>query len=352
MKSIKSVIRQSLATVYFASNHFLRRLQGTVLFLMYHRVLSEKDLNRNVIQPGMYVQDDVFERQMEFLKDHFQILSLSELLGHWTEETSLQDKRYCVITFDDGWLDNYLYAYPILKRHNIPATIFLATALIGTNQWFWPEKVIYLLQHLSDSVLRAILNDSPDIQKLLFGSGNLSRNGERRIEWINSVVERCKTLPEEKILELIERIKTPCGLIFPDERLILSWQEVEQMSQNNITFGSHSCTHRILTRLPLNEVKKELEESLQVLLSKKLHHVPVFCYPNGEYNQEIQALVKGCGYQAGVTTQFGFQSYAAPQDYFRIKRIAVHNDVSLTIPLFLWRISGFEQAFLAPNPEI
>ena len=95
----------------------------------------------------MYVSKDVFEMQMQFLKEHFTVVSFGELLDLWTQKTYDQSKRYCVITFDDGWLDNYIYAYPVLKKYEIPATIFLPTAFVGTNKWFWPDKIGFILRH-------------------------------------------------------------------------------------------------------------------------------------------------------------------------------------------------------------
>jgi hypothetical protein len=149
-QQIKSSVRRGMAWIYHSSRHSLRHLKGKVSILAYHRVLSEKALGRDYfIQPGMYVRNDVFEKQMQFLTENFQIISLMELLNHWAEGTWDHGKRYCVITLDDGWLDNYVYAYPILRKYQIPATIFLPTALIGTNQWLWPDKMGYLLTHYS-----------------------------------------------------------------------------------------------------------------------------------------------------------------------------------------------------------
>ena len=116
---LKSKIRRIAASVYYATGHLKTRLKGKVTILMYHRVLSEKELAQQYVQHGMYVLDNVFEKQMQFLKEHFQILSFIELLNLWKENKFDKSKRYCVITFDDGWLDNYIYAYPILKKNNL-----------------------------------------------------------------------------------------------------------------------------------------------------------------------------------------------------------------------------------------
>ena len=310
---IKSTLRQFAAEAYYTSKHFLKRLRGKVLILTYHRILSEKKSNKQFIQPGMYVQNNVFEKQMLFLEKYFSILSFTELLDLWNKKTLRKDQRYCVITFDDGWLDNYIYAYPILKEHNIPATIFLPTAFIGTNHWFWPDKISYIMMKQLNGV-------------------NL--NGK-----IDSAIDAYKELPEEEIHGFIVEMSKNLSLDFPDKRVLINWDEVDEMSRHDIAFGSHSCTHKILTRLPVKERQKEIEESLYTLRQKNINYSPVFCYPNGNYNQEIINQVKAAGYRAAVSTRYGFED-GLPQDLFSLKRISIHNDITATIPLFAFHISG------------
>jgi peptidoglycan/xylan/chitin deacetylase (PgdA/CDA1 family) len=331
---MKSSIRQTIAWMYYKTKHFLRHLQGKALILTYHRVLSEKELNQYFIQPGMYVCNDVFEKQMQFLQKHFQILSFAELLSLWKDKALDQNKRYCVITFDDGWLDNYIYAYPILKNYRIPATIFLTTSFIGTNHWFWSDQLIYLLQRLNDSALNVLL-DSNNWLKDILRPHHLSINEMR----FNTIIEKCKQRPDDEIQALIEKIKTISALEFPEERMFLNWQEVNEMSHCGISFGSHSCTHKILTKLSVDEIQKEIEDSLCTLREKKINYIPIFCYPNGNYTQEIIKLVKAAGYQGAVSANFGFED-GFPQNLFALKRISIHNDISSTIPLFSWRISS------------
>lgn len=316
---LKSTVRHILSYGYFATGHFLRRLQGKVVILMYHRVLSEKELAQQFVQPGMYVRSDVFERQMQFLKEHFQILSFTELLNLWKKNKFDKSKRYCVITFDDGWLDNYIYAYPILKKNNIPAAIFLPTAFIDTNKWFWPEKISYMLHHYFNN------SASKPMESIPLGK-------------IDSVIEKYKESSDEEIEDIIEKMSREINLKIPDERMLLNWEEVKEMSQNNISFGSHTCNHKILTKLSAMESQKEIEDSLHILQENKINHIPVFCYPNGNYNAEIQRLVKERGYQAAVSTRFGLENSSA-QDLFSLKRIGIHNDISSTIPLFAYRLS-------------
>lgn len=341
-QQLKSAIRHISAWTYYTSRHFLNRLRGKVLILAYHRVLSEKELTQDqFIQPGMYVRKDVFEKQIRYLKEYFQLLSFNELLRLWRKSDWDQRKRYCVVTFDDGWLDNYTHAYPILREYSIPATIFLPTGFIGTTKWFWPDKLGYLLRYSSTNAMpeerKSCLASLDRWHPLAEGFSREDCNGN-----IDSLIEACKGLPEEEICATIEQISRTLDVEFPNSRAFLDWREVKEMSRHGISFGSHSCTHKILTKLPPGEIKNEIEDSLHALQEKEINYIPVFCYPNGNYTPEIAREVKAAGYEAAVSTQFGFEDNG-PEDLFRLKRIGLHNDISATIPLFTFHIAGLNQ---------
>ena len=336
---MKSTIRQSLAWGYYRSGHFLSRLQGKAVILTYHRVLSEKELSEQFVQPGMYVRDDVFEMQMRFLREHFEILSFSELLSLWKNKLWDKRTRYCVITFDDGWLDNYLYAYPILKKYQIPATIFLPTGFIGTSEWFWPDRIGYLLaRYVKASVQQPLdfLCDRYPLLKRARGDG---------VEQINSIIETCKELPEEEIERMIEEMSQELGLDSPPGRIVMNWSEVEKMSASGVSFGSHSATHKILTTISTKDVENELKVSLKTLKRENVTAVPVFCYPNGNFTHTIAEQVKEAGYEAAVTVRFGFETQK-PANLFELKRIGVHNDITSTVPLFSWHLSGMNHSLI------
>jgi peptidoglycan/xylan/chitin deacetylase (PgdA/CDA1 family) len=342
VQKLKSMTRRLLAASYFSSRHFLSRFQGKLLILTYHRVLSEREIHKNWTQPGMYVRDDVFASQMAFLKQYFDLLSFSELLALWREKEWDKAKRYCVITFDDGWLDNYLYAYPILKKHQIPATIFLPTSFIGTDRWFWPDQVGSLLRQYYSSratkrgeIFASLRSRWPELGFLEEGIA---------FDKMDDVIEALKKLPHEEIDLFLETFSKEMEIELPRQRVLLNWEEVKEMSRFGISFGSHSVTHRILTSLPPKEVRYEIEHSFQTLSDKNVNPVPVFCYPNGNCNREIIDQVKASGYQAAAGVQFGFEG-PSPANLFELRRVNIHNDITATPALFAWHISGFQHAF-------
>jgi peptidoglycan/xylan/chitin deacetylase (PgdA/CDA1 family) len=336
---IKPAARRITAWACYYSRPFLTRLKGKVLILAYHRVLPEEALQAGPpVQPGMYVCANTFGLQMRFLREHFEVLSFAELLARLGDKDWAEDKRYCVVTFDDGWRDNFLFAFPLLRQYRIPATIFVPTALIGSAQWFWPDKVGYLLRRCflkSTSSERAnSLSFLKDRYPWLVPQGGEDNYGD-----FDAVIERAKSRRADEIESLLDDASRVLGIEYPNERLLVQWNEVEEMSKHGISFGSHSCTHRIFTTLSIEEVQKEVSDSMYALRSKPINYVPVLAYPNGNYNEEIIAEVSAAGYQAAVSTQFGFEGPSST-DLFKLKRIGVHQDISATLPLFSFHVAG------------
>jgi peptidoglycan/xylan/chitin deacetylase (PgdA/CDA1 family) len=341
MQQIKSTARRAAAALYHGSGQDLKRLRGKAVILTYHRVLSGTEMQDQFVQPGMYVRDDVFEMQMRFLTEHFRILPLGDLLERWNRRTWDSGERYCVVTFDDGWRDNYRHAFPILQKYGIPATIFLPTAWIGTEEWFWPEQLGYLLKRAARAPqARELTQRASRVFSDFIGTvphGAIRQNGG-----MDGIIEACKQLPDPRVRELIDALSRTLEIDLPKERLLMSWEDVAEMSKIEISFGSHSRTHRILTTLSPQDRRDEIEGSYDELRSRRISHVPVFCYPNGDYTEEIAREVEAAGYQAAVSTRPGHES-GVPEDRFALKRIGVHNDISDTIPLFSAHIAGLNR---------
>lgn len=347
-KKIKGSLRQFMADIYYLSHHSLIHFKGKIIILMYHRVVSDRELDDYFIQPGMYVNHNVFEKQIKFLKKNFTILSFEEFLQHKKGNRLNPKDRYCIITFDDGWLDNYIYAYPILKDHQVYATIFLPTDFIGTKRWFWPDQISFILKQYYDtsipkerkdrmmSVLSRYIN-----RKDLLTAEKIHILGDEEKEEIDLVVEKFKDLPEKDTYEIISEMSEVLGVKIPNSKAVVDWAMIHEMSLNGISFGSHSCSHSILTKLKAHEVKKELHESMRVLKGKKINYVNVFAYPNGNNNDEIQKLINESGYAAAVTTTFGAEGIYL-KNLYGLKRINIHNDITTNLPLFNFHISGLQ----------
>jgi peptidoglycan/xylan/chitin deacetylase (PgdA/CDA1 family) len=342
MNSLKSLIRKCIADILYTAAVYRWRHRGKVVLLMYHRVLTKEELSRHPTQAGMYVLDTVFAQQMSFVKNNFTVLSLQELLDQWHCGAWNEQSRYCVITFDDGWLDNYRHAYPVLKRLCLPATIFLPTDYVGSNEWFWPDQLASLCKAaagrtegtISPKRIEAVL--SGFLGGILPFSAESMANHEQLAD---QIIERCKHLPIDRIRELVRALALELKVTLPHGRVIVNWDEVREMSQGGVSFGSHSCTHRIMTTITPDEVSEELVRSRQVLLEQGVNYVPVYCYPNGNSDTRIQEQVRVSGYEAAVSVQMGVEGNR-PENRYAIRRVGIHNDITHTIPLFSFRLFG------------
>jgi peptidoglycan/xylan/chitin deacetylase (PgdA/CDA1 family) len=341
LEQTKAWARRCAAGLYALVPGYLERLRGKAIILTYHRVLSQKELSTGGVQPGMYVTTETFAMHMRFLKENFSVIALGELLRLWSEGKWDAGRRYCVVTFDDGWLDNYLNALPVLKRLGLPATVFLATEFVGTNRWYWPDHIGWLCSHGRPGDTEQRRRTSEALERKfawLAGSGlPLDHRGR------DALIERCKTQAQHKIDALLSAWAQQLDVMLPRNRQVIDWSEAREMSAAGVSFGSHSATHRILTHLAADEARQEIEGSWATLRTKPITTVPVFCYPNGDWSAEVADLVQAAGYAAAVTTQFGYEDPALPRR-FALRRIHVHDHVTHTPALFAFHLAGFNHA--------
>lgn len=338
----KGLLRSGASQAYHLTGRYKRANLGHFIVLMYHRVLPDNDPSIPYLQPGMYVRVSSFRKQMEFLSDNYQIITIQDMLQLIEARQTRSDKQYCVLTFDDGWLDNYEHAFPVLKSFSAPATIFLAAAFIGTDRTFWHEKVSRLFFESRHSAPAPRTSTEPGSNQLQQVVDLLRRhvpnpNNDRTT--IDKVIEALKQFPPAQIEAAVAAIAIELNLPAGRERTMLNWTEIEEMGRNRITFGSHTREHKLLTKVSIDEADSEIRLSLEELRMKVPSFVPVFCYPNGHYNSQVKSIVANAGYSAAVTTERGRES-ATFKDRFAIRRIGIHDDITYTKPLFSLRLSS------------
>jgi peptidoglycan/xylan/chitin deacetylase (PgdA/CDA1 family) len=306
---VTETIKTAAAGLYWGSRHLLSHVTGKAVILMYHRVLPRAEVESTFVQPGMYVTSETFERHLQFLSAHFELLTFRELLAKWDCGDWNDHARYCAITFDDGWIDNYRYAFPLLRRHGAPATIFLPTDLVGSDARLWFDRL----------------------------AGALCRRREGTPDQWNAAIERAKFLSDAERDDLIDGLEAHTGRADAAGRRFMNWNEVEEMSRHGVAFGSHTKSHANLTRLSGAALEAELREPLDVLRAHPINYVPVLAYPNGNCNREVARAAQAAGYRAAVTVRRGLER-SFPLDRFRLKRIGVHEDVSRSAPALAFHI--------------
>jgi len=265
-----------------------------LLILNYHRVCSSFKKNEY-----LGISAGIFEQHIRFLKDNFKMVSMQD--GLRLLHAGNSGKNYAAINLDDGYMDNYLYAYPILKKYNVPATIFLITDFIGKDHIFWWDRVFNAVFSIKSgdadidmgtNIIYSKLNDISEKIKLANRINKILANKPA------DEIERFVAALEKKFTSIKEI--TSC--------LMLGWKEIREMNQNGISFGSHTKTHSNLCLLKDSEALEELMDSKKVIEQNLRTENCAFCYPFGAFDERIKSLVQRAGFRHARSTLKGFNN--------------------------------------------
>jgi peptidoglycan/xylan/chitin deacetylase (PgdA/CDA1 family) len=301
-KVTNSLVERLYSNKRRASRHFSRRFQ----ILGYHKVSPEAHPFFEPVPPQL------FEQQMLCLKSCYRVMNLQELIARSVRGEV--PERAVVITFDDGYRDNYDFAFPILKKYRFPATIFVATGAIGTGSLIWHDRVFDAFRFAT--VSRARSKDAA-VPELILDSS------EAKMRSLDSTLARAKTLYGEQRRIFIEDIECKLRPNLPADRhqQMLSWDHIREMHDAGIEFGSHTVSHTILSRLPKSEMIKEIRDSKEELSGRLGAPVSSFAYPNGkvgDYSEEVKTVLRESGFSCAVTCCSGFNHVSS--DLFELRR--------------------------------
>ena len=282
--------------------------------LAYHRIVDPHGFR--FFEPLISATPDTFARQMNIIAEECNVIDLAELLG-WLDGSGTLPERAALITFDDGYRDNLEFALPVLRERGLPAVLFVTTDQIGTDHpFFWDAAAYYF-----DETTRRHA-DLP-----ILGPRSWSSPSEMCAEWI----EAAKRVPQNRRNEATEQLAEALDTEMPKDAYsgqLLTWDEIREMSEHGFSFGSHTCTHPILTGIPAPQVAEELERS-RVRLEEELR-TPIrsFAYPNGspsDFNPDIEEIALRAGYSASFTLVPGpTRSREVQERPAAIRRIGVY----------------------------
>jgi len=293
---------------------------------VYHRIVDEKSkyLNKGAVVHH-HIKD--FKREISYFRRNFLILSMDEVVSQMKLGKGFR-RPSIAITFDDGYLDNYTLAYPVLKKHGVPAAIYLTTGLVGTPDGIWTEQIG-----------RAFLETQKDYLDLSTISGDkivLIKTKEEKEQANSDVSEALKLIPDDKrrelIQELLEKLEVneKCGRHF-GERMMLNWDEVQEMRKDGITIGSHSHTHPILSRMPIQEAKDEILHSKRIAERNADAQVKHFSFPNGreeDFSEELRDYCREIGFESVCSVIYGTND-ASEGNAFTLRRVGAISPVSM-----------------------
>lgn len=275
------------------------RGQPTLTILAYHRVMPTDALDGYPFDPELISATPTqFESQMLYLRRHMNPVALSDLQAHLAGKASLPPAAVAV-TFDDGFTDTYRYAFPILKRYSIPATLFLTTGNVDSGAPFWFELVAYLAFRVDPHTLELEGSNQG------FPSGPTLLERTRSLRQMHEIL---KGLPNALRADTLARWGRRFAPLIAHGALghsrPITWEQVREMAASGMQFGSHTVTHPNLTQMGEAELDWELSESKRVLEERLQSSVDLLAYPIGTasaFNARVTAAAERAGFQLAAT---------------------------------------------------
>ncbi len=273
--------------------------------LCYHRVGTEGIPYYCTLEPS------VFEMQMRYLREHFRVVSLGSLCEEIRNPSG--SGQAVAVTFDDGYSDLYTHALPILRKYQIPATVYLIADCVRTGEVAWYDRIFLALQIAPGPTL-----------SLPFLPGEFKLGSpEQRIAAATRIVSILRRMPAPVKNKVCSALEAQFAL--PAEKLagkMLSWAQIREMRASGIDFGAHTLSHPVLSQLSDHEVTRELADSKRFLEEGLGEPVLDLAYPFGrpeDYGARTPAIAAQCGYRSAVTTTRGLNAPGA--DLHRLRRV-------------------------------
>lgn len=250
-----------------------------------------------------------FEAFLKHLKDHFQVIPLDELIRCLRLGIPVP-KSSVVLTFDDGFLSNYTLAFPLLKKYEAPATIFLATEFVSEKKPIWVDRVDYALDHADKTKAELV---------------------ETKKKFKSMAPEDLMPALQDLEASLGHRLENSNAENAPPIYRALDWEHVREMQDSGlVTLAAHTHCHWILGRCRAEVVKAEVQKSKEIIEQETGRPCIHFCYPNGsreDFSAETENIIQSLGFESTMTTLCGFtQPGESP---FLLKRFGITDDMDL-----------------------
>jgi peptidoglycan/xylan/chitin deacetylase (PgdA/CDA1 family) len=287
--------------------------------LVYHRVAPDTD----EFLPGVPVS--LFAEQMEFLARHYRLLPLSTLLE--AARNHAVPPRAVAVTFDDGYADTQHHAWPILRRHGIPALVYLATSLMDDGRPMWNDRVGLVIRDTTCTRLDGFAGHA---------SLGLATLADRR-RTLRTLLVDLKRRPPGERETLTELLATRLAVKSDAAPRMLRWAGVRELHAEGLEFGAHTVNHPILTAVSTDEARAEIHASKRIVEERLQAPARHFAYPNGlaaDFDATTCALVRDAGFESAATMLFGMNS--ADTDPYALRRGGAWGESAATFTTQLW----------------
>lgn len=304
---------------------FLKRTRFPAVIIYYHRFVKNY---RDVldVHPSVNHLITEFAKEIDFLKKYFCVRTLDEVVDTLAKGGRFS-KPTVVLTADDGYKDNYDLAFPILKRNNVPLTIFLNTGVVGSERVNWYDRLADVISRTSNKCVRPLA--AGDHEDLPLGTLMLKRNAYLKI------VQHLKYLSRKEREDYLDDIERQLGAAGPDW-MMLNWEEVNEMKKSGIIFGAHTHAHQILTTLMLEDAKNEIKISKDTIEQHLKQPVNHFAYPNGraeDFSDEHKEYCRLIGFKSVSSTIAGLNHN--PGDVWCLKRVGAESPLCVFAVILL-----------------
>jgi len=305
------------------------------MVLTYHRI---GDLENDPWDPGIFsATGDQFNEQVSYLKRNHSLVTLEEALA-FVDGKSKETTPRCrvLITFDDGYLDNYEIAFPILRSHGAQGLFFLCSGLVGSGFVPWWDHIAYLVR---TARRRRFSLSYPTRLEIDIDKSGL-------MESLQCILDLYKT-PENIDLErFIRELGEAAGgaeLPAPSRRY-LNWDEAREMIEGGMAIGAHTHSHPVLSQLDVEEQRRELAQSRAILREQLGIEADVFAYPFGSvsaFTEQTQQLAQETGYRAAFSYYGGTNEPGTMQRY-NLKRVNVNKQshARFRVQTGVYRLTG------------
>jgi peptidoglycan/xylan/chitin deacetylase (PgdA/CDA1 family) len=316
----KGEIKSALLKYSGITGYKWRNLPNGLYCFNYHRI---GDADTTEYDPNVFSCSAInFDIQLTFYKENFSVITLAQALELITANKRL-DKKYALITFDDGYIDNYTVAMPILIKHGLSAVFHLPSDYIESDIIPWWDEIAYMLKHTHKVELN--FGDYPTV--------NLTRfKISKTIRLVMNNVKHDPRSMDIKVEEL--RQKLVCKINTDNEavNMFVNWKQVQEMAGKGMYIGSHTRSHRILSHLSVQDQTQEMRLSKEVIEAKIGMPVVSVAYPVGNkksFTEVTCELAKSIGYQCAFSFISGHNKLVNPEDNFHLKRIGIDGNASI-----------------------
>ncbi|MGH9602053.1 MAG: polysaccharide deacetylase family protein [Terriglobales bacterium] len=265
-------------------------------------MLPEGAFRSSSSHAAMLMQEQTFARLLEHLAASWNVLSLDQFLDGGADAGPASSRSRCLLTFDDGWSDNFATAFPILRRAGLPATVLLTVGYVEGKCSPWVEALI-----------AACNADESLACRVQVGLGTAD---------LHASIEHLKHMPAADRAQVLQELLPARAAVPSPVDGMMTWEQIQEMSNHGIAFGGHSLTHPLLVYETDATLEPETRGCRNVLESKLGRKVRSFAYPNGDWDARVRQAVVRAGFDCAFATQSGWHS--PDSDRFTIRRIMLH----------------------------